>query len=212
MEPTQPAKKNRSAESRRQQAFRERMRAKGLVARQVYIRAEHASLLAQIEFSLREPSLPQSLVTIKDYAAMTHPWTTSTLYDALETYVARERLPMHLRLEAGAEPTIAISLPEHGDLDIHLAASGQQLFVSTPLCFGSQVRDRAAFNDACLRLNPLNPLSNIGLQTLDGEDVYTVFGELSTRSPIANIVEEVSTLADNTLQAAHALRNYIHRA
>ena len=188
------------------------MRAKGLVARQVYIRAEHTAVLAQIEFSLREPALPQSLVTIKDYAAMTHPWTTSTLYDALETYVARERLPMHLRLEAGAEPTIAISLPEHGDLDIHLAASGQQLFVSTPLCLGSQVRDRAAFDDACLRLNPLNPLSNIGLQTLDGEDVYTVFGELSTRSPIANIVEEVSTLADNTLQAAHALRNYIHRA
>lgn len=188
------------------------MRAKGLVARQVYIRPEHATVLAQIELSLREPSLPQSLVTIKDYAAMTHPWTTSTLYDALETYVARERLPMHLRLEAGAEPTIAISLPEHGDLDIHLAASGQQLFVSTPLCLGSQVRDRAAFDDACLRLNPLNPLSNIGLQTLEGEDVYTVFGELSTRSPIANIVEEVSTLADNTLQAAHALRNYIHRA
>lgn len=188
------------------------MRAKGLVARQVYIRTEHASLLAQLELSLREPSLPQSLVTIKDYAAMTHPWTTQTLFDALETHVARERLPMHLRLEAGAEPTIAISLPEHGDLDIHLAASGQQLFVSTPLCLGSQVRDRVAFNDACLRLNPINPLSNIGLQTLDGEDVYTVFGELSTRSPIANIVEEVTTLADNTLQAAQALQTYIHRA
>jgi uncharacterized protein YjfI (DUF2170 family) len=119
---------------------------------------------------------------------------------------------MRMRMEAGAEPTIAISLPEHGDLDIHLAASGRQLFVSTPLCLGTQVRDRAAFNDACLRLNPLNPLSNIGLQTLDGEDVYMVFGELSTRSPIANIVEEITTLADNTLQAAHALHNYIHRA
>jgi uncharacterized protein YjfI (DUF2170 family) len=204
--------KTRSAESRRQQAFRERMRAKGLVARQVYIRAEHLSVLAQLELSLREPSLSPPLVTIKDYAAMTHPWTTHTLFDALETYLARERLPMRMRMEAGAEPTIAISLPEHGDLDIHLAASGRQLFVSTPLCLGTQVRDRAAFNDACLRLNPLNPLSNIGLQTLDGEDVYMVFGELSTRSPIANIVEEITTLADNTLQAAHALHNYIHRA
>jgi len=206
------ASKSRSAVSRRQQAFRERMKAKGLVARQVYIRAEHVPVLMQLELSLREATLSQPLVTIKDYAAMTHPWTTQTLFDALETHVARERLPLRLRLEAGAEPTIAISLPEHGDLDIHLAASGQQLFVSTPLCLGSQVRDRGAFNDACLRLNPINPLSNIGLQTLDGEDVYTVFGELSTRSPIANIVEEVITLADNTLQAAHALQGYIHRA
>jgi uncharacterized protein YjfI (DUF2170 family) len=71
------------------------------------------------------------------------------------------------------------------------------------------VHDRAAFNDACLRLNPLNPLSNLGLQSFDGEDVYVVFGELSTRSPLANIVEEIDVLARNTLQAAEALRPYI---
>lgn len=204
--------KKRSTDSQRQKAFRERMRAKGLVARQVYVRPAHVDVLAMLELSLREPVLSPSLVHIKDYAAMTQPWTTSALFEALETQVARERLPMKLSLEPGAEPTIAIRLPEHGDLDIHLAASGQQLFVSTPLCMGSQVRDRAAFNDACLRLNPINPLSNIGLQSLDGEDVYVVFGELSTRSPIANIVEEIGMLADNTLQAAHALQGYIQRA
>jgi uncharacterized protein YjfI (DUF2170 family) len=203
--------KKRSTDSQRQKTFRERMRAKGLVARQVYVRPAHVDVLAMLELSLREPVLSPSLVQIKDYAAMTQPWTTTSLFDALETHVSRERLPMKLSLEPGAEHTISIRLPEHGDLDIHLAASGQQLFVSTPLCMGSQVRDRAAFNDACLRLNPINPLSNIGLQSLDGEDVYTVFGELSTRSPIANIVEEIGMLADNTLQAAHALQGYIQR-
>jgi len=207
-----PPIKKRSTDSQRQKAFRERMRAKGLVARQVYVRLAHVDVLAMLELSLREPVLSPSLVQIKDYAAMTQPWTTSALFDALETHIARERLPIQLSLEPGSEPTIAIRLPEHGDLVIHLAASGQQLFVSTPLCMGSQVRDRAAFNDSCLRLNPVNPLSNIGLQSLDGEDVYMVFGELSTRSPIANIVEEVGTLADNTLQAAHALQGYIQRA
>jgi uncharacterized protein len=203
--------KKRSTDSQRQKAFRERMRAKGLVARQVYVRPAHVDVLAMLELSLREPVLSPSLVQIKEYAAMTQPWTTLSLFDALETHISRERLPLKLALEPGAEHTISIRLPEHGDLDIHLAASGQQLFVSTPLCMGSQVRDRAAFNDACLRLNPINPLSNIGLQSLDGEDVYTVFGELSTRSPIANIVEEIGMLADNTLQAAHALQGYIQR-
>ena len=187
------------------------MRARGLVARQVYIRPAHAEILAMLEMSLREPVLPPSLVQIKDYAAMTQSWTTPALFEALETHVARERLPMKLALEPGAEPTISIHLPEHGDLAIHLAASGQQLFVSTPLCLGSQIKDRAAFNDACLRLNPINPLSNIGLQSFDGQDVYTVFGELSTRSPIANIVEEINVLADNTLQAAHALQQFMQR-
>ncbi|MEO5558979.1 MAG: YjfI family protein [Dokdonella sp.] len=140
---------------------------------------------------------------------MSQPWTTPALHEALAEHVLRERLSFVLNLERGADPTIAITLPEYGDLVIHLMASGEQLFASTPLCMGSQVDDRAAFNDACLRLNPLNPLSNLGLQQMDGNDVYVVFGELSTRSPLANVVEEIDVLARNTLQAAEALRPYI---
>jgi uncharacterized protein YjfI (DUF2170 family) len=185
------------------------MRAKGLVPRQVFIRPQHREILATVELALREPVLPDSFRRLETLSAMTQPWTTLALHEALAEHVARERLPYQLTLEHGADPTIAIALPEHGDLVIHLMASGEQLFASTPLCLGSQVGDRAAFNDACLRLNPLNPLSNLGLQSLDGEDVYVVFGELSTRSPLANIVEEIDVLARNTLQAAEALRPYI---
>jgi uncharacterized protein YjfI (DUF2170 family) len=185
------------------------MRAKGLVPRQVFIRPHHREILATVELALREPVLPDLFRRLETFSAMTQPWTTLALHEALAEHVARERLPFQLTLERGADPTIAIALPEHGDLIVHLMASGEQLFASTPLCLGSQVNDRAAFNDACLRLNPLNPLSNLGLQSLDGEDVYVVFGELSTRSPLANIVEEIDVLARNTLQAAEALRPYI---
>lgn len=198
-----------SASARSQRAFRERMREKGLVARQVFIRPQHREILATVELALREAVLPDRYRHLEAYSAMTQAWTTPALHEALAEHVLRERLPFRLTLEHGADPTIAISLPEHGDLTIHLAASGEQLFVSTPLCLGSQVKDRAAFNDACLRLNPINPLSNIGLQALDGEDVYVVFGELSTRSPLVNIVEEIEVLAQNTLEAAEALRGYL---
>lgn len=199
-----------SPAARSQRAFRERMRAKGLVPRQVFIRPQHREILATVELALREPALPDIFRRLEAYSAMTQPWTTVALHEALAEHVTREHLPYQLSLERGADPTIAIALPEHGDLVIHLMASGEQLFASTPLCLGTQVRDRAAFNDACLRLNPLNPLSNLGLQSLDGEDVYVVFGELSTRSPLANIVEEIDVLARNTLQAAEALRDYLH--
>jgi uncharacterized protein YjfI (DUF2170 family) len=198
-----------SSSARSQRAFRERMRDKGLVPRQVFIRPHHREILATVELALREPVLPDLLRRLETFSAMTQPWTTLALHEALAEHVARERLPFQLTLERGADPTIAIALPEHGDLIVHLMASGEQLFASTPLCLGSQVHDRAAFNDACLRLNPLNPLSNLGLQSFDGEDVYVVFGELSTRSPLANIVEEIDVLARNTLQAAEALRPYI---
>lgn len=192
-----------------QRAFRERMREKGLVPRQVFIRPHHREILATVELALREPVLPDRYRHLEAYSAMSQPWTTPALHEALAEHVIRERLSFTLNLERGSDPTIAITLPDHGDLVIHLMASGEQLFASTPLCMGSQVSDRAAFNDACLRLNPLNPLSNLGLQQIDGEDVYVVFGELSTRSPLANIVEEIDMLAHNTLQAAEALRPYI---
>jgi uncharacterized protein YjfI (DUF2170 family) len=198
-----------SPTARSQRAFRERMRQKGLVARQVFIRPQHREILATVELALREPTLPRHFRHLEAFSAMTQPWTTVSLHEALSEHAARERLPFRLSLERGADPTIAIDLPEHGDLQVHLIASGEQLFVSTPLCLGSSVRDRAAFNDACLRLNPLNPLSNIGLQQLDDEDVYVMFGELSTRSPLANIVEEIDVLARNTLDAAEALSSYL---
>lgn len=198
-----------SSAARSQRAFRERMREKGLVPRQVFIRPHHREILATLELALREAVLPDRYRHLEAYSAMTQAWTTVALHEALAEHVERENLPFQLSLERGSDPTIAISLPEHGDLIIHLMASGEQLFASTPLCLGSQVSDRAAFNDACLRLNPLNPLSNIGLQAFNDEDVYVVFGELSTRSPLANIVEEVEVLASNTLQAAEALRPFI---
>jgi len=203
---TKPTSTSTSAKSQR--AFRDRMRLKGLVARQVFIRPQHREILATVELALREPILPRNFRHLEAYSAMTQPWTTVSLHEALSEHIARERLPIHLSLERGADPTIAIDLPEHGDLQVHLIASGEQLFVSTPLCHGASIRDRAAFNDACLRLNPLNPLSNIGLQQLEGDDVYVMFGELSTRSPLANIVEEIDVLARNTLDAAEALRSY----
>ncbi|MEO6343160.1 MAG: YjfI family protein [Dokdonella sp.] len=208
MKPARP-KHAPSPAARSQRAFRERMREKGLVPRQVFIRPHHREILATLELALRELVLPDRYRQLEAYSAMSQPWTTSALHEALAEHVLRERLSFVLKLERGADPTIAITLPEHGDLVIHLMASGEQLFASTPLCMGSQVDDRAAFNDACLRLNPLNPLSNLGLQQMDGEDIYVVFGELSTRSPLANIVEEIDVLARNTLQAAEALRPYI---
>ncbi|MEO6688150.1 MAG: YjfI family protein [Dokdonella sp.] len=198
-----------SPAARSQRAFRERMREKGLVPRQVFIRPHHREILATLELALRELVLPDRYRQLEAYSAMSQPWTTTALHEALAEHVLRERLSFVLNLERGADPTIAITLPEHGDLVIHLMASGEQLFASTPLCMGSQVDDRAAFNDACLRLNPLNPLSNLGLQQMDGEDIYVVFGELSTRSPLANIVEEIDVLARNTLQAVEALRPFI---
>ncbi len=108
-----------------------------------------------------------------------------------------------------AERAYQVVLPESGDLEVTLVAGEDQIYCSTPLVTAAGVRDRAAFNDACMRLNPINPLSNLGLSTIDGQDVYVVFGELSGDSTQAQIIYEIRMLAVNALEAIEVLQPYL---
>lgn len=111
-----------------------------------------------------------------------------------------------------AENALQVVLAEAGDLEITLVLSEDQIYVSTPLVTGAQVQDRAAFNDACLRMNPINPLSNLGLSTVDGQDVYVVFGELSADSTETQIVLEIRTLGVNAIDAIESLKPFLVKA
>jgi hypothetical protein len=91
-----------------------------------------------------------------------------------------------------------------------MAVSGEQIFVSVPLVTADDVADVHGLNDACLRLNPINPLSNLGIvRQSHGSDLYIVFGELSARSPVLNVLEEIRVLADNALDAAEAVAPFL---
>ncbi|MGH8032639.1 MAG: YjfI family protein [Luteimonas sp.] len=115
---------------------------------------------------------------------------------------------MTIELIDAAEPAINLVLHDYGDMEVQIAASGAQVFVSTVLAPADRVSDRAGLNDACMRLNPLNPLSNLGLMHSDGQDLYVVFGELSSSSEIEQIDEEIQALADNTIAAVESLKPF----
>ncbi len=135
-------------------------------------------------------------------------WTTDQLHHRLSENFGATNVAV---LE-DAEGAMQVVLAEAGDLEITLVVSEDQIFVSTPLVTGAQVQDRAAFNDACMRLNPINPLSNLGLATVDGEDVYEVFGELSADSTEAQIVLEIRTLGINAIDAIETLKPFLVHA
>lgn len=111
-----------------------------------------------------------------------------------------------------AERAYQVILPESGDLEVTLVAGEDQIYCSTPLVTADQVHDRAGFNDACMRLNPINPLSNLGLSTVDGQDVYVVFGELSGDSTQAQVVHEIRMLAVNAIDAIETLKPFLVNA
>jgi len=132
-------------------------------------------------------------------------WTTQELSHSLAAAFGAanvEEIPT-------ADGAIQVTLPDVGDLGITIALTDRQLFVSTPLVEAAQVRDRAAFNDACMRLNPINPLSNLGLTTINQRDTYVVFGELAPDATAAQLELEIRTLADNAIDAIETLKPYL---
>ena len=198
-----------SKNTQAQRAVRERMREQGLVLRQVYIREEHKDKLAHIEQALRRKELPP-FVYAMDNGPMNQNWTTEALFEALKDSDYCKAGQITINLHHGSEPVIHIEAHDHGDLHMQMLASGGEVHVSTVLCHGDTVKDRTTFNEACLRLNTLYPLSSFGLSTVDGEDIYTVFGQLSARAPLANVIEEIHTLGHNALQAAGELHTHLH--
>jgi len=136
--------------------------------------------------------------------------TTSGTRDLYEQLARRYSGSDDVSIELldSTEPVINVTRHDYGEMQIQIAASGSQIFVSTVLVDAQQVRDRAAFNEACMRINPINPLSNLGLTTVGDRDTYIVFGELSTASGVDEVDEEISVLVTNTLDAVEALKSY----
>lgn len=132
-------------------------------------------------------------------------WTTQELSKSLSAAFGAE----NVEEIPTADAAIQVTLPETGDLGVTIAVTDRQLFVSTPLVDAGQVRDRAAFDDACMRLNPINPLSNLGLTTINRRDTYIVFGELAPDATADQLELEIRTLADNAIDAIETLKPYL---
>lgn len=193
-----------------QREYRRRLRELGLVKKEVWIRPEHAKLLASLEQQLRTPQPSTSNTGVRVMAEQPHAWTTSSLYGALQEADLLKSGQAIAELIEGLEPSIHMVMREFGDLPIFLTVSGEQIVVEAVLWPLADVADAAAFNEAVLRTHKYFPLSTISLDTIDGEgDYYHMFGALSAASSLANIVLEIELLASNVIQATEAYSGYL---
>jgi uncharacterized protein YjfI (DUF2170 family) len=103
---------------------------------------------------------------------------------------------------------IRVTLKEKGDLDVLVAASGQQILASVTLAPASSVPRRESFERMVLSTHKLVPLSNFGITVVDGEEWYELFGELSARSSADTVVEEIAVLAANAADAAQMIEEW----
>jgi uncharacterized protein len=222
-----------------QRRHRERLRELGLLKKELWVLPEYADDLAAIEKHMRKPrgeaqrdnedfrgttmtlavsALPAAIAaTPRDDASRNgvhvHPalWNAHALFEALLDAPPVREAEVVIELIEGTEPGLYLTMQDYGDLPLFMAVVGQQIVVEALLWPVAHVRDTARFNDDVLRTHKLFPLSTLGVETIDGEAVYIMFGALSAHSSLADIVFEIETLADNVIRATEAYEPHLRR-
>lgn len=104
---------------------------------------------------------------------------------------------------------LRVTLKERGDLDVLMTASGDQILMSVALIAAADVPNQAAFDRLLLTTHKFVPLSTFGLTAIDGADWYELFGALSAHSRPEVVVEEAAVLAENAVEAAEMIGEWI---
>ncbi|PTS86968.1 MULTISPECIES: YjfI family protein [unclassified Caulobacter] len=136
---------------------------------------------------------------------MTTPaWTVRSLKTALSDGLTDA---LTARVVEGADPILLVTMHDHGDLEIFVSVSDQQIAASVLLWPVDEQEDRHAFNEFLLKAQKLVPLSNFGISTVGDRDYYELFGELAPASSLDDILIELRVLAENAIEAASDLRS-----
>ncbi|WP_462378809.1 YjfI family protein [Pseudomonas sp. Marseille-QA0892] len=138
------------------------------------------------------------------------PWTLETLHRALSKHELVASGKARLELTLGDAASLRVTMSDYGDLPVYIAVHGDQVMVDASLVPCSTVKNVHEFNAMVLRTRDLFPLSSVGIETIGGEEVYSMFGALSSISPLAAIVQEIETLSENVLRAAEAFEDHFN--
>ncbi len=191
-----------------QSKYRERLREKGYVKREIWIPPNYTKVLKDCEAALRAGVMPIILRTGTEREMSQENWTTESLLAALQQSETVTAGDIEVDLVEGADPGILVTMKEFGDLSLLMSVSGSQIIVDTLLWAVEEVDDSAAFNEMILKTHKLFPLSTFGIVVgPDGRDYYEMFGSLSAGSILESVIFEIETLADNALQAAEGYQS-----
>ena len=195
-----------------QRLHRQRLREQGLVKKDVWILPEHSAVLHQLEKQMRLPQAGLDSLAIYKEGTMetaTHAyWNIHSLAADLQHSALAQSSKLHIEVLEGADASLLVTLPEFGDLPVHVAISGEQLVVEAFLWPLDQVRDRAGLNEQILRLQKLFPFTTMALA--HGGEGYVMFAAMrASNSSCDEIICEILTLADSVIQVTEALESYL---
>jgi uncharacterized protein YjfI (DUF2170 family) len=189
--------------AKRQKALRDRMARMGMTIPRIYMDESERALVREFLRDYRSTHT-ERLIEGMDFSSMNSKWSVPRLYEALQEHGRRHGQFADLR-QHSARPAIELSLARYDRQPVQIVVTGHEIFVASALCERHAIRHKAKFDETCLRLGPMLPLSNVGLVG----NHYILFGQLSAHAPLSNIVEELDVLGRNVVDALGQLSGLI---
>ena len=124
-------------------------------------------------------------------------WNPLALATALQT-VPEQNIDV-----TNSENALIIKMNDYGDLQINILFTSRQMIIETFICPDE-------FNTFLLRNQKMMPLSSVGISSVQQEEYYIVFGALSLKSSLEDILLEITSLVDNALDLAEITEEYSH--
>ena len=123
-------------------------------------------------------------------------WNPLALATALQT-VPEQNIDV-----TNSESALIIKMNDYGDLQINILFTSRQMIIETFICPVSSISNPDEFNTFLLRNQKMMPLSSVGISSVQQEEYYIVFGALSLKSSLEDILLEITSLVDNALDLA----------
>ncbi len=187
--------------SERQQRARERKREQGLVPVQVWVPPWGRKAIRDLESQICNQSGPHK----KDLNM-----TKMTIDDLLKQFQDSEEAAngeISFEKVEGDTPVIRAAIQDLDEFPVLISLSDSQLLAVVNLWKFDEVAEgkTAKLDDAILRMNILTPLSAFAKMN----DCYVIFGALSVNSNPAEIIEEITTLGNNVVDALEFCREFL---
>ncbi|MEP4198811.1 MAG: DUF2170 family protein [Aliishimia sp.] len=127
-------------------------------------------------------------------------WTATELQDALNSASSDTGVKCQ---QLGDTNVLEVTLSEAGDFVLHVNVGETQILTSAVLWARDEQADPDAFEAMMLRSHKsLLPLCALSIDQIDGREYYELFGAMSCQTPIDDVLNEFTSIAQSALELA----------
>lgn len=202
----QPARAPLSPAARKRRQ-RERLQASGLTAVEVWVPAEHRTVVRRFEKLLRLGIVPP-MPSVRDIDSQgDRAMDLNLLRKTLDHYTSENGYTFQISTLNG-EAALEVIVEDRDEFPILLSVDDEQTLCLTYLWDEAQVRQekRTELLTTLLEMNVPLPLSSFGKVA----DRYVIFGALAATASTEDLVAELETLSDNTLEVLEVVAPYLN--